>query len=95
MPIFVTIDEPELGLHPAALQLFCGLVRSVSSRTQVMMATQSPVLLDAFQPDEVLVVERQDGASAFRRLDSTALADWLRDYSLSEAYDKNLLGGRP
>lgn len=95
MPVFVHIDEPELGLHPAALALFCALVRSVSSRTQVMLATQSPVILDHFKPEEVVVVERKDGASVFDRLDSAALATWLEHYSLSEAYDKNLLGGRP
>ena len=94
-PLFLTIDEPELGLHPAALTLFCGLVRSVSPRMQVLLATQSPVLLDHFAPEEVVVVERQDGASVFRRLDPAALSTWLEEYSLSELYDKNVLGGRP
>ena len=94
-PLFVTIDEPELGLHPAAVTLFCSLVRSVVPRTQVVLATQSPALLDHFVPEEVVVVERQDGSSLFRRLDPASLATWLEEYSLSELYDKNVLGGRP
>lgn len=95
LPAFITIDEPELGLHPAAMALLAGLIRSVSSRCQILLATQSPTLLDHFPPEDVVVVERKDGASAFRRLDPDALEAWLADYSLSELYDKNVLGGRP
>jgi len=62
---------------------------------QVLLATQSPVLLDHFAAEEVVVVERRDGASVFTRLDPTALSTWLEEYSLSELYDKNVLGGRP
>lgn len=95
LPNFITIDEPELGLHPAALALLISLVRSVSTRSQILLSTQSPALLDEFQPEEVLVVERHQGESSFRQLSSEALADWLEEYTLSELYDKNLLGGRP
>jgi len=94
-PRFVTIDEPELGLHPAALSIFAGLVRSVSTRSQILIATQSPALLDEFAADEVIVAECQGGESRFKRLDPDELAIWLEDYSLSQLYDKNVLGGRP
>lgn len=95
LPKFITIDEPELGLHPAALALLISLVRSVSTRSQILLSTQSPALLDEFRPEDVLVVERHQGESSFRQLSSEALADWLEEYTLSELYDKNLLGGRP
>lgn len=95
LPAFLSIDEPELGLHPAALGLFVSLVRSVSSRCQILLATQSPALLDYFEPNEVVVAERQAGETNLRRLDSAKLASWLEDYSLSELYDKNILGGQP
>lgn len=95
LPWFVCIDEPELGLHPAAVALFVGLVRSVAPRCQVLLATQSPALLDHFEPEEVVVTERKGGESVFRRLDSAELESWLEDYTLSELYDKNVLGGRP
>jgi predicted ATPase len=95
LPAFVTIDEPELGLHPAALALFAGLVRSVSTRCQVVIATQSPALLDHFQSGDVVVVDRVDGESRFQRLDEERLASWLAEYSLSELFEKNLLEGRP
>lgn len=95
LPAFISIDEPELGLHPAALVLLAELVRSVSQRSQVLLATQSPALLDLFDPEDVVVAERVDGASRLRRLDPAELSNWLEDYTLSQLYDKNLIGGRP
>lgn len=95
LPAFLCIDEPELGLHPAAINLLVELIRSVSDRCQVMLATQSPALLDHFAPEEVVVVEQHDGETSLRRLDPAALEGWLEDYRLSELYDKNVLGGRP
>ena len=62
---------------------------------QVLLATQSPALLDHFEPGEVVVAERQSGETSLRRLDAARLASWLEDYSLSELFDKNILGGRP
>lgn len=91
----MVIDEPELGLHPAAIGVFAALVRSVSEHSQILLATQSPALLDEFEAEEVVITERKDGATSFRRLDPAALAQWLEEYSLSELYDKNVLGGRP
>jgi predicted ATPase len=95
LPAFICIDEPELGLHPAALNILVGLIRSVSNRCQVVLATQSPAFLDHFSAEEVVVAERVDGATQLRRLEADKLASWLEDYSLSELYEKNVLGGRP
>jgi predicted ATPase len=71
------------------------LVESVSKRCQVLLSTQSPALLDEFSPGEVVVTERRGGETGFRRLSAEALAGWLEDYSLSELYEKNVLGGQP
>lgn len=95
LPLFCVIDEPELGLHPAALDLFCELVRSASAHCQILLATQSPALLDHFEAHEVIIAERVDHATTFRRLDARELAGWLEDYTLSDLYDMNVLGGRP
>ncbi len=95
LPLVSCIDEPELGLHPAALQMVCGLMSSVATRRQVIISTQSPAVLDNFGPTQVVVAEREDGATRLRRLNEQELAGWLEDYSLSELFDKNVLGGRP
>lgn len=94
-PSTIVIDEPELGLHPLAIALLGETIRAVSARTQVILATQSPLLLDQFKPEEVVVVERENGKSVFRRPDAAMLTDWLTDYSLGQIWLSNLMGGRP
>ncbi len=94
-PSVILVDEPELGLHPAAITLLASLIKMVSEKTQVIVSTQSPFLLDHFQPEDVLVADRVEGSTQFTRLDSTKLADWLQDYSLGQLWEKNELGGRP
>ena len=94
-PSVILVDEPELGLHPYAIGLLASLIRQASVETQVIVSTQSPFLLDHFQPEEVLVADLVEGATELRRLDSAALDTWLEDYSLGELWEKNELGGRP
>lgn len=94
-PPIVIIDEPELGLHPQALNLFAGLVRQASVDSQVIVSTQSPALVSEFAPEDVVVAQRVDGASTFTRLDGERLAGWLEDYSLGELWEKNVIEGGP
>ena len=95
MPSLILLDEPELGLHPAALTLLVEMLREASVQRQVLAATQSVTLLDQLTPDEVIVAEQHDGASTFRRLDEPSLETWLDEYGLGELWLKNVLGGRP
>lgn len=94
-PRFISIDEPELGLHPVAIRIVAELARSISHHTQVLFATQSPAFLDHFRPEEVVVAERVKGATELKRLPLEDMKDWLSEYSLSELHDKGVLGGRP
>jgi predicted ATPase len=94
-PSVILVDEPELGLHPAALTMLASLVKQASVKTQVILSTQSPLLLDHFQPEDVLVADRVEGSTQFTRLDPTKLTTWLEDYSLGQLWEKNELGGRP
>ncbi len=94
-PSVILVDEPELGLHPYAITLLASLIKQASVSTQVIISTQSPFLLDHFQPEDVLVTDRVDGGTQLTRLDSAKLATWLQDYSLGQLWEKNELGGRP
>ncbi len=95
LPSTILIDEPELGLHPYAINLLASLLRSAAKRTQVIVSTQSVTLVNQLSPEDIVVVDRSGGESIFRRLGQETIASWLDDYSLGELWEKNVLGGRP
>ena len=95
LPDMIIVDEPELGLHPQAEALLAGLIRSASSRCQVLLATQSASFVDNFEPEDVIVCEMEDTESRFQRPTRSELAGWLEDYSLGEVWRKNVMGGQP
>jgi len=95
LPRLIVLDEPELGLHPFAIELISAMIRSVSKSTQVIIATQSPQLVNEFEPEDVIVVSRHEGASVFKRLSRKELDAWLKDYTLGELWQKNVLEGGP
>ena len=95
LPGIIVIDEPELGLHPYAINVLGGLVRKAATRCQLILATQSANLVDQFGAEEIITVERREGASVFQRLRPGELDEWLEDYSISELWEKNVIWGRP
>jgi len=97
LPKFIVLDEPELGLHPAAIAELSSMVKIATQHTQVLLATQSTRLVDEFEPEELVIVERDEANhhSVFRTLPVEELQDWLDNYSLSELWEKNVLGGQP
>ena len=95
LPDVLILDEPELGLHPSAINVVGGLIAAAATTIQVIAATQSVPLVDCFDPEDIVVVERPERASTFKRLDPGTLKEWLEEYSLSELWEKNVIGGRP
>lgn len=95
MPKTIIIDEPELGLHPFAIQKLGALIKSASIKSQIIISTQSVNLVDQFSANDIIVVERKDDQTVFSRQAENDLKDWLSEYTLSELWDKNILGGRP
>jgi predicted ATPase len=95
MPAAVLIDEPELGLHPFAISVLAGLMKSASQKHQLIVSTQSVELVNEFDAEDLIVAGKQGGASTFNRPDAGELSEWLAEYSLGELWKKNLLGGRP
>jgi len=95
LPSTILIDEPELGLHPYAITVLASLLRSASQDVQVIVSTQSVPLVNQFNPDDIIVVDRKDNQSTFSRLGENDLEGWLDDYGMGDLWEKNLLGGRP
>jgi predicted ATPase len=95
-PDVILIDEPELGLHPAAIVLLAALLQSAAVKSQVLVATQSAPLVSQLEPQDVWIVDRTDGASTFKNLaESDDVDAWLENYSLGDLWEKNIIGGRP
>ena len=84
-----------MGLHPFAVQKLAAMIKSVSTKAQIIVSTQSVNLLDQFSADDVIVVERSDNQTIFKRQNESSLADWLEEYSIGELWGKNVLGGTP
>ncbi len=95
LPSLIVIDEPELGLHPAAVTIVAAIMKAAALRHQVIIATQSPTLLEEFDAGDVIVVDREDGRSTFTRQDPDQLKEWLEEYTLGELWQKNSIGGGP
>ena len=97
LPKFIVLDEPELGLHPAAIVQLAGMIRTCSKHAQIVLATQSTRLVDEFGLENVVIVERdeQKRSTVFKKFNKEDLVDWLKRYSLSELWEKNVLGGLP
>jgi predicted ATPase len=91
----ILIDEPELGLHPYALNILASLIKRVAEQKQLIISTQSAELIECFSANDIIVVDRVNDASTFKRLDEEKLKDWLEDYTLGELWKRNIFGGRP
>ena len=95
LPKLIVVDEPELGLHPYALNVVAALFSKASHHTQILISTQSSSFLDNFDPEDVIAVNREGKESQFKRLNPLELEAWLEEYSLGEVWEKNVIGGGP
>lgn len=95
LPDTILIDEPELGLHPYAIAVLADMFKQVAESKQLIVSTQSVELVNALSPEDVIVVDQEEGASTFRRFTSDELSGWLEQYSMGELWKQNVLGGRP
>jgi len=94
-PKIICLDNPELGLHPYAINILGALLHSISGNIQTITATQSVTLLDEFDIDDIIIVENKEGKPEYKRLNAKDYKNWLKEYTVSELWCKNVLGGRP
>lgn len=91
----ILIDEPELGLHPVAINTLAGLIKKASAKSQIIISTQSVNLVGNFEPENIITVDRVDGQSVFNRLEKENLEGWLSDFTLGDLWLKNIIKGQP
>lgn len=95
-PHTITLDEPELGLHPYAITVLASLLRDAAEQVQLVVSTQSASLLSSIgDPSAVVVVDRTSTSSTLRRLDPEPMQAWLETYTLGDVWEKGVVGGRP
>ena len=94
-PSTIVLDEPELGLHPAALHVLAEILKSAAKENQVICSTQSVSFANLFAPEDFIVVDQEKGVSTFKRLEKSSLEHWLEEYGMGDIWNKNLIGGRP
>ena len=58
--LLVGIDEPESCLHPDMIRSVAKMMKSAARSSQIIVATHSPLLLNSFELDDILVFEKND-----------------------------------
>lgn len=92
---FQFLDEPELGLHPAAIDVIAGLIKAASHHCQLLIATQSVSMVNNFSPDDLVVIERKGRDSQYKRYTSDELSAYLDEFSTGDLWEHNIIGGKP
>lgn len=84
----VLIEEPENGLHPSRIAEVMGVLRRLSERVQIILATHSPFVINELRGDEVTVVTRPpDRGTQTRRLaDTPNFEERSKVYALGELW---------
>ncbi len=77
------------------MTILADLVKLAARHSQVLIATQSAPLIDLFEVEDIITVNLRDGCSTFERLDAGRLKEWLEDYTVSELWERNVIGGGP
>ena len=95
LPTIILLDEPELGLHPYALQILASLFKVVSNKTQIIASTQSSIFADFFDIEDIIIADTKENATIFNKLDTEKYKEWFEEYSVGEMWQKNLIGGVP
>lgn len=95
LPSLILLDEPELGLHPYAIEVLAGLLRSTSADCQLIISTQSITLANQFEPEDVVVLNERQGISVLERKSRQGLEQWLTEYRIGDLWAKNMIGGTP
>lgn len=96
LPEVIFLDEPELGLHPHAISLVSTMLKRLSHKHQVIIATQSPYMVDCFNLESIVVADLEGGATVLKNLTREQYQQWLDDeYHVSDLWLKDVIGGTP
>lgn len=96
MPPLICIEEPENYVHPRLLELIVDLIKTISQKTQVLVTTHSPYLVDFLKPEDLFIVEKKKSQTIVNKAeDKKGIKEALRKLGLGEMWYAGSLGGVP
>ncbi|MCF8372749.1 MAG: AAA family ATPase [Bacteroidales bacterium] len=91
----ICIDEPEIGLHPDMINTIAEAIKIASRDSQMIIATHSPLLLNSFELEDIIVFEKDDSNQTYVKVKSEEdFADWNEDYLAGQMWLRGQLGGK-
>ena len=92
---FVGIDEPESGLHPDMIKSVGDMIKYATSESQIIIATHSPLLLNQFELEDVLIFEKDDdNTTIVKKLSESDFSDWEGDFLPGQMWLRGQIGAK-
>ncbi|MCT7994567.1 AAA family ATPase [Laspinema sp. C5] len=88
----VCLDEPETNLHPDMINTVAEALKQASKETQIILTTHSPLLLNLFELEDVLVFEKNQGNETVVNYSFPDEVD--EDFLVGQAWLQGLIGGK-
>lgn len=92
---FLSIDEPECGLHPDMIKSIADMIKSASNGSQIIVASHSPLLFNHFELEDILIFEKsQENATQVKRVVEADFPGWEGDCLPGQMWLRGLIGGK-
>jgi len=91
----ICIDEPEIGLHPDMINTIAEAMKAASKDTQLIVATHSPLLLNSFELEDIIIFEKDIKNQTIVSIKSESdFEDWSDEYLAGQMWLRGKLGGK-
>lgn len=91
----ICIEEPETNLHPDMINTISNAIEEGSKETQIIITTHSPLLLNSFDIEDVLIFEKSDRNETEVKIKSSdEFEEWIDDFLVGQAWLQGLIGGK-
>lgn len=91
----IAMDEPEGRLHPDMINSMAEMLKAASMKSQVIIATHSPLLLNLFDIEDVLVFEKdENNCSIVKKYFEEDFPEWEGEYLPGQMWLHGIIGGK-
>jgi predicted ATPase len=90
----ISIDEPEVRLHPDMINVVADCINSCSITRQLFVATHSEYLLNSFGIENIRVFQKTEkNCTEVKSFSDSDFEGWYEQYSVGQMWRKNDFGG--